>query len=106
MSKATEDALSDLHGTVAQVLSEVVAHEEEEVTYDEEGNAQPTGNMIRTVTPAMMATAVKFLKDNQITCDIDQDENMNNLRDTLAKKQKRSRLEDPSKAAGALQIVK
>jgi len=106
MSKANESALGQLHGAIARVLTEVVQHEEEIVTYDEEGNAIGTGKMQYTVTPAMMAAGIKFLKDNQITCDIEQDENMGNLKEALAKKQKHSRLSDPKKAAGELQLVK
>jgi hypothetical protein len=99
MSKANEQKLGDLHGAVAQVLTAQISHQEEETLFDAEGNEVPTGNMRYTVAPATVAAAIKFLKDNQITCDVEVDTNMNNLRESLAKKQKRSRLTDAGQAA-------
>jgi hypothetical protein len=97
--KATETKLSALHGAVAQVLTAQVLHEEAETTFDEEGNAVETGNMVYTATPATLAAAIKFLKDNNITCDIEVDKGMNSLKDALAAKQKHSRLTDVKLAA-------
>jgi hypothetical protein len=57
--------------------------------------------MVKTATPALLATAARFLKDNDITCDMGQDENMGGLRDALSKKQKKSRLADASNEAKA-----
>lgn len=99
MSKATESKLAQLHGAVADCLLEQIAATEEETIFDEDGLEQKTGVMVRTVTPATMAVATKFLKDNQVTCDIEQNENMEKLSDLLSKKQKRSRLQDGSTAA-------
>lgn len=99
MSKASEDKLGALHNAVAQVLTAQVSHQVEETTFDEEGNEVGTGVMVYTAPPATLAAAIKFLKDNQITCDVEVDENMNNLREALAKKQKHSRLTDAGKAA-------
>lgn len=106
MSKATESALGDLHQSVARVLNDVVTNESEIIEYDAEGNEIQTGKMEYTCTPAMMAAAIKFLKDNSITCDIEQSDNMGSLRESLAKRQKHSRLNDPKGAAGQLQAVK
>ncbi|ASL24429.1 putative terminase small subunit [Alteromonas phage vB_AspP-H4/4] len=103
MSKATELALGDLHGAVAKVLTSQVLHETEETTFDEEGNEVPTGNVAFDASPATIAAAIKFLKDNQITADMETDENMNNLREALARKQKHSRLGDAK--AAALKVV-
>lgn len=99
MAKATEDKLSTLHGVVADVLTAQLQHTEAETTFDEEGNCVETGGEVHTAAPATIAAAIKFLKDNQITCDIETDENMNNLRETLANKQRHSRLTDAKKAA-------
>jgi hypothetical protein len=71
--------------------------------FDADGNEVSTGNMVYTAQPATIAAAIKFLKDNQITCDVEVDENMNNLRESLAKKQRHSRLKDAGQAA--LQVV-
>lgn len=92
MSKATESKLSALHGAVADVLTAQVLHREAEVKYDADGNEVPTGNEVFTAGPATIAVAVKFLKDNNITCDIEVDKGMNTLKDALAQKQKHSRL--------------
>jgi len=99
MSKATEKKLGALHGAVADVLTAQLNHTEEETSFDEEGNMVGTGEQVHTATPATVAAAIKFLKDNQITCDIETNENMNNLRETLSKKQKHSRLTDAKTAA-------
>ena len=99
MSKASESKLSALHGAVAEVLTEQILHKEEEVKFDANGDSIETGEEVYTASPATIATAVKFLKDNQITCDVEMDENMNNLKDVLAKKQKHSRLGNASTAA-------
>jgi hypothetical protein len=57
--------------------------------------------MIKTATPALLATAARFLKDNDITCDVEQDENMSGLKDLLSNKQRHSRLKDASDEAKA-----
>ncbi len=92
--KASESALSALHSAVAQVLTAQVLHEEAETTFDSEGNLAETGNTVYTATPATLAAAIKFLKDNNITCDVEVDKGMNSLKEALANKQKHSRLSD------------
>ena len=101
MAKATETKLAALHNAVAQVLTEQVLHEEEETTFDGEGETVGTGMMIKTATPALLATAARFLKDNDITCDVEQDENMSGLKDILSNKQRHSRLKDATEEAKA-----
>lgn len=103
MSKATESKLSVLHGAVAEVLLAQVTREEEETTFDVAGNMVPTGDMVFSASPAVLATAIKFLKDNSITCDIEVDKNMNGLKEALSKRQKHSRLMSAHDAAQNLQ---
>jgi hypothetical protein len=103
MSKATEAALATLHGAVAETLTAQVTHETEELTFDEDGNPEHSDVMVRSASPATLAAAIKFLKDNSITCEIGENTNMNNLRSELAKKQKRSRMTDATIAAQQLQ---
>lgn len=95
-NKATESALGELHGAVARVLTAQIEHVEDETRINEDGELEHTGEQIHTASPATIAAAIKFLKDNQITCDVEQDENMSNLREALSKKQKRSRLDAKS----------
>lgn len=92
MSKATESKLNNLHGAVADVLTTQVLHQDAETAFDEDGEMVETGDMIYTASPALLAAAMKFLKDNDITADVEQDENLGNLRDALTKKQQYSRL--------------
>lgn len=104
MSKATERKLGDLHGAVAEVLLAQVTREEEETTFDADGNMVPTGDMVYSASPAVLATAIKFLKDNSITCEIEVDKNMNGLKEALSKRQKHSRLVGAAEAAQSLDL--
>lgn len=101
MSKATETKLAALHGAVADVLTSQITQQVEDVKFDADGNEVPTGVMVYTASPATIAAAIKFLKDNSITADVEQNENLNSLRDALANKQKRSRLGNPTEEAKA-----
>lgn len=101
MSKAPQDKLNELHGAVATVLTAQVRHQEEEMVYDAEGNMTGTGCMQYTASPATIAAAIKFLKDNHTTADIEQDDNMNGLREALEKKQKHSRKRRAGASAAA-----
>lgn len=100
MSKASESALGALHGVLAKVLHEQVTRTEDEEVFDEEGAVVKTGNVIYTATPATLAIAAKFLKDNDITVDVEVNTSMSGIRAELAKKQKQSRLSDATKEAG------
>lgn len=103
MSKATESAMNKLHGAVAKVLTSKVEHQSATMDFDEDGNPIE-GDMDYDVTPQMMAAAIKFLKDNDITANIEQDENLNGLEEALKRKQKHSRLRD-AKSKARLQAV-
>ena len=90
--KATENKLGELHAVVATVLASQLSHQEEGTDFNDEGEMVPNGEMQYSASPAVIAAAIKFLKDNDITADAEQDENLSNLRDVLAKKQKHSRV--------------
>jgi HrpA-like RNA helicase len=98
-NKGTESALNQLHAAVAVVLTEQLGQKEKKQEFDADGCMVETDEMVYTAPPATIAAAIKFLKDNQITCDIETNQNMNNLRETLANKQRKSRLEKPGNAA-------
>ena len=83
--KATESKMNDLHGLLCEILIKQVG----ETVIDEDGTE------ICIVSPAILSIAAKFLKDNEITCDVRNDNNMNNLQKLLSKK---VRLSDASKA--------
>lgn len=87
MSKATETELEALHAVVAAVLkaqlqatSTIIGEDGEEVE-------------MSLVTPAIIAQAIKFLKDNNITATLEQGSDMESVRDMLAGKQKKGRLQ-------------
>ena len=72
MTRASEDTLNNLHMTVAKVLTEQI--------YEEEPRA------------AMVSIAVKFLKDNDITCSIKDNQDMSILSDALKEKRAKRKL--------------
>ena len=73
MTKATEDDLSKLHRKVAQVLTDNLESEEGPRT-------------------SVLSIAVKFLKDNEITCSIKDNQDMNALSDALKEKRAKRKL--------------
>ena len=83
MSKSTEDELSSLHGAIAKVLIDQIT---ETIVIQEEDGAEKE---IYTVTPATLGVAIKFLKDNDITTSIEDDDNLGELDDLLKKKREK-----------------
>ena len=75
-NKASENELSGLHKLVALVLK----HQLEETYEDEDGKEH------YVASPALIAQVRQFLKDNEITCDINADDNMSALTELLEKK--------------------
>lgn len=99
MSKADEGKLSKLHGVIAEVLTAQIQHKTEETIINATGEVEGTGEMEFDASPAIIAAGIKFLKDNNITCDVSTNKNMGKLKEALDRKQKHSRLTDPKKAA-------
>jgi hypothetical protein len=77
MSKSSEQELNELHGAVARVLRTQI---EESVTTDD-------GTTILTASPALLSTAIKFLKDNSITTSLEDSEDLEQLDELLRQKQ-------------------
>lgn len=98
MSKATETKLNKLHGDVAQAYTDLVNHTETEVIFEVDGSTS-LGAEKRTATPALLAAAGKFLKDNNIEADKEAVDNIGQLRDALANKTRHSRLGNAADAA-------
>jgi hypothetical protein len=86
MSKSTEQELSELHGAVAKVLKRQI--EEEITVVDEDGVSQ----RLNTASPATLGVAIKFLKDNNITTSIEDDENLGELDELLKSKREKRKL--------------
>lgn len=87
MSKSTEQELSELHGTVARVLKTQLT-ETIEVTNEDTGEKE----VLLTATPAVLSAAIKFLKDNDITASVAEDENLGDLEELLAQKRNKRKL--------------
>ena len=99
MNKPTlETTLNELHTIVAKTLKTELQREPTQIEID--------GVLItpeHSIAPALLAQAIKFLKDNNITSIPEEDSNLESLRDTLEKKTKHStRLTSisPKQAAG------
>jgi len=87
MGKSTEQELSALHGEVARVLSTQLR---ETITVIDEATGEQ--QELLTATPAVVSAAIKFLKDNDITASIEEDENLGELEEMLAAKRNKRKL--------------
>ena len=83
MAKSTEQELADLHGAIARVLTSQIS--ETIMMTDEQGRETE----VAVATPATLGVAIKFLKDNDITASIADDENLSELDDMLKKKREK-----------------
>jgi len=84
MAKPTEASeLNELHRVVAQLLREQL--EATVIVTDEDGSQKE----MKMATPALIAQAIKFLKDNDITALPEDDENIQSLKELLDKRRKR-----------------
>ncbi len=94
--RASLTAIEELHGTIANVLNEVLEHKEEETEVVDLGDGlmeeRGTGKMRYTVSPAMMAQAINFVHKQGVVADIEGDKDTGRLARTLEKKQRQSRL--------------
>ena len=73
INKASEDTLGALHSRVASVLTDNLETED-------------------GPSPSMISIAVKFLKDNEITCSIKDNQDMSILSDALKEKRAKRKL--------------
>ena len=83
--KATEKELEGLHATVAKVLKDQL--EAKATVVNEEGETVE----MSMVNPAMIAQAIKFLKDNDITVTPEIGDDMDDLAKMLKDKPQRGR---------------
>lgn len=98
MTDVTDKELNGLHAALAMVIRTQV--EDKACWEDEDGESKETF----TASPALLAVAAKFLKDNNISCAVEDDSNLGRLNDLLDKKQKKGRMAlasvSPIEAAG------
>lgn len=92
---ANEKTLGNLHEAVAQAL--IVGVQPRELPgYVDEETGEEVPAQVLPPSPAMLQAAAKFLKDNNVTCDVSDDNSMGELADLMAKR--RAALAPPSKA--------
>lgn len=91
---AKEKELSELHVVLAKVLATQVGQKVEiydENDLDAEGmpkeGTEP--KKVYVATPALLTVAARFLKDNDITCEIEESEGASELRDQLQQRRRR-----------------
>ena len=78
---ASDKVLGNLHAAVANALTEQVAGVTET---DAEGNEK----LVRA-SPALLGAAITFLKNNNITADVENNEELRQLSDALAARRKK-----------------
>lgn len=88
--KLSDSELAPLLRLTANVLTAKLSHTQKEYRFNEDGEEVETGEIVHTATPADLAVAVRLLQMNKITCDVEQVDEMNGLRDELGRKRKRS----------------
>lgn len=85
MAKASEAALGELHGAIAEGLTDVIRNGTV-LDVKEDGTEVRT-----TASPAFFAAGIAFLKNNNITADPNTNEGLKGLTDQLANKRKASK---------------
>jgi len=92
MNKATEKQLSLLHGKVAESMSAALDQSSMAVyLIDKYGNDLPDKvlsflNDCSNVNPSLLTAITKFLKDNNISVDIEGNDALSGLEESLARK--------------------
>lgn len=95
MTKATDKVLGELHGKLAKsMLAALAASEHAANLLDEYGEELPSAVqafLVKTAdsNPALLTAVAKFLKDNSITCAIEDNDEMSELEQRLQNKKKR-----------------
>lgn len=88
MTKATVDKLGAVHGNIADWCIAKLAEEEPIMTMTELG-PMPTGQTRKSAKSSDVAVMVKFLNDNNISADLENNSGLGNLKAQLDKKQRK-----------------
>jgi hypothetical protein len=95
MTKATDKVLGELHGKLAKsMLAALAASETAARLLEDHGEELPgavQAFLVKTAdsNPALLTAVAKFLKDNSITCAIEDNDEMSELEQRLQNKKKR-----------------
>lgn len=85
---ADEKVLGDLHTAVATALIDAVKPKQIPGYFDEETGEEVPGDSLGP-SPAMLQAAIKFLKDNEITCEPAKDNALGELEQIIAERRKK-----------------
>jgi|TARA_R110000851_G_scaffold109020_2_gene230871 hypothetical protein len=94
MSKATEDLLGELHGRVAKSIIDALEQSSTalwllEKKREDEPIPEDVKKFLYTisdVSPALLQAATKFLKDNSISCDASESDELDELKTQIAER--------------------
>lgn len=95
MNKATDKILGELHGRLAKsMLTALTTSDDAEFLLAEYGEELPEAvyqflSKLSGTNPALLTAVSKFLKDNDITCVIEDSQEMSELEQRLVNKRKR-----------------
>jgi len=98
MSKATEHELSALHKRVAETMTAALDQSEKALRLIAKYNAREEKlpkdiiaflEDAAEVNPSLLVAATKFLKDNNISCDPAEDDNLKSLEEKLKNKKQK-----------------
>lgn len=98
MTKATDKLLGELHGKLATSMLEALkASDQAKALLDEYADELPGAvtaflSKHADANPALLTAVSKFLKDNSITCAIEDNDEMSELEQRLAKKRERKQV--------------
>lgn len=84
----TKPASDSKLGALHDALATIIAAQVKELIQEEDED----GNVIReyySATPALLTVAARFLKDNNITCSVEDSKGLSELTDELASRRKR-----------------
>lgn len=96
MSKASDSQLGVLHGKLAKTMLDALEASDTAITLLEEYQDELPEAVTKFLekhalsNPALLTTVARFLKDNSITCAIEDNEEMSDLEKTLKNKRKAS----------------
>lgn len=97
MTRATEDTLAQLHGKVAKTMIAALDQADRassllmKYSVTEEGLPDDVRRFLEDaceVNPSLLTSATKFLKDNNISCDPAEDEDLAELQNRLKEKKR------------------
>jgi hypothetical protein len=98
MTKASDKQLGELHGKLAKSMVRALDASDKAIVLLDKYEDELPGEVVEYLTkqadanPALLTAVSKFLKDNAITCSIDDSEELSHLEQLLKTKPERKRV--------------